>query len=142
MYRKKVLYLFVSLLVCGATGFAESGEAQQQLAAKFYVSQDLAVNDFLAAMRQFGEMSAIDTSTNFLNQAITTAGRNVSRNIDTSRDMITQVQQGLEAFDNLVRTEVEMSERLRSSLDAVIKSFERRIRAVEDAKGIKRGIFS
>jgi hypothetical protein len=145
MYRKKLLYFVVPLLVCGVTAFAASeqqSDATQQLAAKLYTSQDGAVNDFLAAIRQFGEMSEINTSARFLDNAIKAAGRNVSRNLDASRDMITQIQQGLDQFDEMVRREVEMAEQLRATLDGVMQSFEARIRAVEDARGIKRGIFS
>lgn len=148
MYHKKWIY-GLALLLIGSflTGASSDNELSiqapaEQLASKMYVSKDSAVNAFLSKMREFGEMSAINTSARFLQQAITTASQNVARKLDMSRTMISQIQDGLQKFDDMVGAEVGIAEQLRESLAAVLKSFEHRIRALEDAKGIKRGIFS
>jgi len=110
--------------------------------AQQYVSTDPAVNQLFEFFRAFFNQPDIDVKVKYLQEGIAVAEKNINRDIDLSRDMIAKLAAGLASFNRDIEKEADQAEFFRNVLGAVVQSFEARMRAVEDAAGIKRGIFS
>lgn len=130
---KKLLCILVSVggMLQGAT--TDSGSIQHASSPR-YASSDPAVNALFDFFRKLYSEPAVNAHAQYLQEGLITAQRNFTRDVQLSREMITHLGKGLERFNADVAGEVTRAAELRTLLVAVVNSFERRMRAIDQAQ--------